>query len=56
MGRAEWKDLYAADYYRMTGELYHGTFKNYVRRCFQHNLQLVFIFESINITNRRLQE
>lgn len=44
MGRAEWKDLYAADYYRMTGELYHGTFKNYVRRCFQHNLQFMFYF------------
>lgn len=44
MGGVKWKDLYATDYYRMTGEPYHGTLKNYIQRCFRHNLQFACYF------------
>ena len=44
MNRSEAKKLYAGDYYRMTGETYCGTLKNYMKRCFLHNLQFAFWF------------
>lgn len=44
MNRPEWKSLYAADYYRMTGEVYRGTLKNCLKRLFFQSLKFAFYF------------
>ena len=38
----EWKEKYASDYYRMTGEKYSRNLKTYVRRILCHNIRFMY--------------
>lgn len=48
---AQWKKLYAADYYRMTGVRYKSGLYSYVQRLTHHNLQFSYYFRKCNETN-----
>lgn len=47
--RQEMKDLYASDYYRMTGQPYHSGIKSFVRKCLFHNLRYMFWYRKYQV-------
>ena len=44
------KNLYASDYYRMTGKQYKMGLESFVRRCLFHNLQFAYWFRKYQKT------